>query len=222
MHAYLITKGSSSLRIKKIEELAGFNYLEDQIDVILLDVLEGKKQISIDQVKSAIKESVYKPINRDYKYIIIHNAKLLTHESQNALLKSLEEPYDHIKFFLETDHEKNILDTITSRCLKIYCDEVQSESIINVNAVEFVNGNIGTRLDLLQKLKTKLDTREDAVEFIGSLIITQHDILRKSAKDINKLKNIRYQINLLSKIKNNVEQYNVNIFLALENIAINL
>jgi DNA polymerase-3 subunit delta' len=56
------------------------------------------------------------------------NAQLLTKEAQNALLKTLEEQSDRTVLVLLVNNEKSVLDTILSRCTRIYPKEQQENT----------------------------------------------------------------------------------------------
>jgi hypothetical protein len=71
---------------------------------------------TIDNIRQIKKFLSQQPYNHSSKMIIIKNAHLLNTESQNALLKSLEEPSENNYFILSTGTPGNLLPTIVSRC----------------------------------------------------------------------------------------------------------
>ncbi len=85
-------------------------------DIIYLNSLSGW---GIDQIRSINKLVNTPPIISKNRLIIIEDAQNLTTESQNSLLKTLEEPPSHTFFLLFTDNLTSLLDTIKSRCLII-------------------------------------------------------------------------------------------------------
>lgn len=74
---------------------------------------KDKKSISIDQIK--LLQSSLRTKKPNHTLIIIEDADLLTIESQNSLLKILEEPPNNVHFLLTTSYINNILITIKSR-----------------------------------------------------------------------------------------------------------
>lgn len=78
------------------------------------------QNISIEQVRDIIYESTLMPWEGLIKIFVIHQVHLLRDEVANALLKTLEEPFEHCIFLLTTDNEKSVLDTIVSRCQIFY------------------------------------------------------------------------------------------------------
>lgn len=85
----------------------------NSIDVIEMDAASNR---GIEHVR-ALRESVgYAPMKSNYKIYIIDEVHMLTNESFNALLKTLEEPPAHVVFILATTEYHKIPETILSRC----------------------------------------------------------------------------------------------------------
>lgn len=83
-----------------------------------LDVLEidGASNRGIDEIRN-LRESVkFKPVNGKMKVYIIDEVHMLTTEAFNALLKTLEEPPEHVKFIFATTESHKVPLTILSRC----------------------------------------------------------------------------------------------------------
>ena len=83
-----------------------------------LDVLEidGASNRGIDEVRDLRETVRYAPATGKYKVYIIDEVHMLTKEAFNALLKTLEEPPAHVKFFFATTEPQKVLPTILSRC----------------------------------------------------------------------------------------------------------
>ena len=98
-----------------------------------IDVIEGKKNIDIFQIRQMISFINKSSFNNLHKIILIDNVESLNLNSANALLKVLEEPNKKVIFFLIHDNEKKIIDTINSRCIKfkIQITETSTEDIVN-------------------------------------------------------------------------------------------
>jgi DNA polymerase III subunit gamma/tau len=83
-----------------------------------LDVLEidGASNRGIEEIR-ALRDTVkYAPTSGKYKIYIIDEVHMLTKEAFNALLKTLEEPPEHVKFMFATTEPEKVLPTILSRC----------------------------------------------------------------------------------------------------------
>ncbi len=83
-----------------------------------LDVIEidGASNRGIDNIRQ-IKDNIsYLPLSGKYKVYIIDEVHMLTNEASNALLKTLEEPPEHVVFILATTESHKVIATIKSRC----------------------------------------------------------------------------------------------------------
>ena len=83
------------------------------MDVQELDAASNR---GVDDIKNLNKNADFAPVNCRYKVYIIDEAHMLTTEACNALLKTLEEPPEHVVFILATTEPQKILPTIHSRC----------------------------------------------------------------------------------------------------------
>ncbi|OQX83089.1 MAG: hypothetical protein B6D53_03180 [Candidatus Omnitrophica bacterium 4484_49] len=83
-----------------------------------LDVLEidGASNRGIEQVRDLRENAKLKPVNSRFKIYIIDEVHMLTEPAFNALLKTLEEPPEHVKFIFATTQPNKIPLTILSRC----------------------------------------------------------------------------------------------------------
>src|SRR5579863_1189114 len=83
-----------------------------------LDVLEidGASNNGVEQVRELRETCKYAPANSQFKIYIIDEVHMLSTQAFNALLKTLEEPPDHVKFMFATTDPEKVLPTILSRC----------------------------------------------------------------------------------------------------------
>lgn len=88
-------------------------------DVSVTEPLEGKKNISVAQIRELRNSAFVKPHMSGKKVFIIDYADTLNEQSQNALLKILEEPPQDVLFLLITENAASLLDTIISRCVTL-------------------------------------------------------------------------------------------------------
>lgn len=109
-----------------------------------LDVIEidGASNRGIDDIRSVNETIGYATTSGKYKIYIIDEVHMLTKEAFNALLKTLEEPPENVKFFFATTEPHKILPTIISRCQKFDLNRIPSEKICTKLK------NIGTELNL--------------------------------------------------------------------------
>jgi DNA polymerase-3 subunit delta' len=112
----------------------------------LVDIIKDKKVIEISQIRQMINYSTKSTFNNNERIILIDNVENLNLNSLNSLLKIVEEPNENTLFILIFDSNKNILNTLKSRCLKfnLYLSFSQSVEITN----KILNSNI---LDLISE-----------------------------------------------------------------------
>jgi DNA polymerase-3 subunit gamma/tau len=85
----------------------------DDIDVIEIDAASNT---GVDDVRDVIENAQYRPARSRFKVYIIDEVHALSKNAFNALLKTLEEPPEHVKFILATTEVEKVLPTILSRC----------------------------------------------------------------------------------------------------------
>lgn len=97
-----------------------------------LDVIEidGASNRGIDDIRSINETVYYAPSSAKYKIYLIDEVHMLTKEAFNALLKTLEEPPPHVKFFFATTEPHKLPATITSRCQRFDLKSLKIEEIV--------------------------------------------------------------------------------------------
>ncbi|WP_440925265.1 AAA family ATPase [Candidatus Pelagibacter sp.] len=107
----------------------------------LIDVLEDKNNIDINQIRELIINLNKSSFNKKKRFVLIDNIELLNLNSINALLKILEEPNENINFIL-INNNKVVIPTLKSRCInfKVFLTNDQSIKIVN----QLLNYDINT------------------------------------------------------------------------------
>jgi DNA polymerase-3 subunit gamma/tau len=120
-----------------------------------LDVLEidGASNRGIDQVRELRENVKFLPTSCPYKIYIIDEVHMLTPEAFNALLKTLEEPPQHVKFIFATTAPQKVPATILSRCQRFDFRKATVEEVVQ-------------RLAWICE-KEKIDISEEAMFAIG-------------------------------------------------------
>ncbi|HET7561798.1 MAG TPA: DNA polymerase III subunit gamma/tau [Rhodanobacteraceae bacterium] len=85
------------------------------VDLIEIDAASNT---GVDDVRELIESAQYAPARGRFKVYLIDEVHMLSKAAFNALLKTLEEPPDHVKFLLATTDPQKLLVTVLSRCLK--------------------------------------------------------------------------------------------------------
>ena len=87
------------------------------------------KSIKIEQIRNMQSKILEKPIISSKKVYIIDNSELMSEESQNCLLKTLEEPPEYAMIILISSNENRIIQTIKSRCIIVRFEDLTNEEI---------------------------------------------------------------------------------------------
>ncbi len=99
---------------------------ENNMDVIEMDAASNT---SVEDIRELLESIKYKPLLGKFKIFIIDEVHMLSKSAFNALLKTLEEPPDHIKFIFATTEVKKIPLTVLSRCQRFDLRRVNNDSL---------------------------------------------------------------------------------------------
>ena len=80
--------------------------------------LDAASNRGVDEVQSLLEQAVYKPVQGRFKVFMIDEVHMLTNTAFNAMLKTLEEPPEYLKFVLATTDPQKVPVTVLSRCLQ--------------------------------------------------------------------------------------------------------
>jgi len=161
----------------------------------LIDLLEEKKSIDIVQIREMITYTYQSSFNDKPRFILIDNIENLNKNSNNALLKIIEEPNDNLFFILINNIEKKILPTLKSRCLNFNINLTFDQSIsianqlLNKNIFDYINSDIinhyithGEIINLVNLAKDKkIDLLENNLESLLLLLIDKEHYKKNKA-----------------------------------------
>lgn len=99
----------------------------NHIDVLEMDAASNT---GVDDIREIIDSSVYRPVSARYKIYIIDEVHMLSKNAFNALLKTLEEPPDTVKFIFATTEIRKVPITILSRCQRFDLRRVPMDLLI--------------------------------------------------------------------------------------------
>ncbi|HEY5800592.1 MAG TPA: DNA polymerase III subunit gamma/tau [Burkholderiaceae bacterium] len=97
------------------------------VDYIEMDAASNR---GVDEMASLLEQAVYAPSNARFKVYMIDEVHMLTNHAFNAMLKTLEEPPEHVKFILATTDPQKIPVTVLSRCLQFNLKQMPPAQII--------------------------------------------------------------------------------------------
>jgi len=98
----------------------------NHIDVLEMD---AASKTGVDDVRDLIEFSRYGPTSAKYKIFIIDEVHMLSKQAFNALLKTLEEPPEYLKFIFATTEIKKIPVTVVSRCQRFDLSRIKTEQL---------------------------------------------------------------------------------------------
>lgn len=224
-HAYLFSgsKGTGKTSTAKIFAKAincqnntdgdACNICKNCIDINsnnCIDILEidGASNNGVDEIRSIRDNINLLPMNFKYKIYIIDEVHMLTTAAFNALLKTLEEPPQHIIFILATTEPYKVIPTIISRCLwfefkKINIDETKKQ-FINILTKEKINFEIEA-IDELAVLSE--GSLRDGLNYLEKTFNYSENITLKNVEKIFSILSSKNKILFLINIFNcNIEQ----------------
>ena len=156
-----------------------------------------KRVIQIDQIRELIWKISLKPIFGSFKIALIDQAHLMTKESQNCFLKTLEEPKGRAILILITSSPDFLLPTILSRCeiIKFYpVKRIEIEQFLEMQRVpeqrrgeilQISLGRPGMAIDLVsspQKLEHQRNTIKELIKILNSDLFFRFQYLKELSK----------------------------------------
>ena len=141
-----------------------------------------KGKIKKEVIDRMVKKTSIAPLESNKRIIIIDDCDKLGMDSQNALLKTLEEPPSYINIILITSNMNNLVPTIISRCQVVKFYPVENKKIMEILVeryektqeeagfiAHFTKGSIGKSINL-SKSKEFFQKREEAIGIIHNII----------------------------------------------------
>lgn len=188
------------------------------------------KSIGISEIRAVRSFLSKKPMQSSQNTVIIHDAHLLTHDAQQAFLKTLEEPPEHALIYLVTSYPDQLIPTILSRVQNLsHQSQLPDQSDPHSQELfqKLISVGVGDRLLLLDKEEF---TRESALKFLDDLESILHSQINQSspsltASDANRRFELREGLGESYEKISLTRKYlkaNVSVRLAMDNFVINL
>ena len=92
--------------------------------------LDAASNTQVDAMRELLDSAQYAPVAARYKIYLIDEVHMLSRSAFNAMLKTLEEPPEHVKFILATTDPQKIPVTVLSRCLQFNLKQIPSSLIV--------------------------------------------------------------------------------------------
>ena len=164
-----------------IEKLCKNNFCENceaiansnHIDVLEMD---AASKTGVDDVRDLIEFSRYPPTTAKFKIFIVDEVHQMSKAAFNALLKTLEEPPDYLKFIFATTEIKKIPVTVVSRCQRFDLSRVKSKELFEY-IKKIKDLETGKATDEVLKLIVKISegSVRDALSLLDRALISKSD-----------------------------------------------
>jgi hypothetical protein len=218
--AIFIFGGNLNQRIKQINDILErdleFTNLTGNVDLLEVAPEDGKRTTGVAQIRQMVKYINQKPFNHVCKAVIIPNSESMTVEAQNALLKTLEETPSYATIILSAPTKKSILPTVISRCQLItLVDNYKSVQKSHDDLANLISKGVGERLSAVETLSkeekdTVIETLDNWISDLRNEMLQKHSSL------------VANQIQLIQKVKGDIQSTNLNVRLALEYLVLQL
>ena len=161
-HAYLFTGGRGSGKTSTAKILARAVNCKNPIDgepcneceickaalsgsLVDITEMDAASNNGVDNIRDIREEVEFIPTSAKYRVYIIDEVHMLSTGAFNALLKTLEEPPEHVIFILATTEPQKLPTTIISRCQRFDFKRIQSQDIIK--RLQFICDEIGIKIE---------------------------------------------------------------------------
>lgn len=148
------------------------------VDLIEID---AASRTGVDDIREVLENVQYSPARGRYKVYLIDEVHMLSNAAFNALLKTLEEPPEHVKFLLATTDPQKLPITVLSRCMQFHLRKLSSSAISTHLAKVLTAESVPaeeTALDALARaaegsVRDALSLLDQAIAFGGDKVETQ-------------------------------------------------
>ena len=148
------------------------------LDLIEIDAASRTK---VEDTRELLDNVQYAPSSGRYKVYLIDEVHMLSGHSFNALLKTLEEPPEHVKFLLATTDPQKLPITVLSRCLKLQLRMLTNEQLISQLKHILESEKITSDENVLNDIATAAQgSMRDALSLLDQAIAMGGDTLKQT------------------------------------------
>jgi len=195
---------------------------EQHIDPFDITIVESEQALGMNDIRGMQKTIFLKPLKSEKKAIILKNAHTATIESQNALLKALEEPPVNTIIILTATTANALLPTILSRCKITFLDKPSGE-LPEEDQKKYTGILVYLQqASISEKLKTAQDLAKDkekAIEWLGNTIKAARIQMLEHLSEKGNIS--KHMLQLLQKAYTALHNTNVNARFLLEHTFLN-
>lgn len=143
--------------------------------------VDAASRTKVEDTRELLDNVMYPPSQGRYKIYLIDEVHMLSNHSFNALLKTLEEPPEHVKFLLATTDPKKLPVTILSRCLQFYLKRIVPEQIsAHLEHICQAETIAFEKPALIQLAKAADGSMRDALSLLDQAIAYGHGQVKKA------------------------------------------
>jgi DNA polymerase-3 subunit gamma/tau len=154
--------------------------------------LDAASNRGVEEVQNLIEQAVYKPVSGRFKVFMIDEVHMLSNHAFNAILKTLEEPPEYLKFVLATTDPQKVPVTVLSRCLQFNLRPMAPETILehlqHVLDLEHIVAQKSALFSLARaargSMRDALSLTDQAIAYTGSEI--QEEQVRQMLGSVDK------------------------------------
>lgn len=140
--------------------------------------VDAASQTKVDETRELLEQVAYSPARGRYKLYLIDEVHMLSNSSFNAMLKTLEEPPEHVKFVLATTDPQRLPITVLSRCLQFHLRRLpvpeiaaRMAQILEAEGIEFEAAGLSALARAAQgSLRDGLSLLDQAIAFSGGKV----------------------------------------------------
>ena len=171
----------------KVEECENCKAISNSNHIDVLE-MDAASKTGVDDVRDLIEFSRYGPTSAKYKIFIIDEVHMLSKQAFNALLKTLEEPPEYLKFIFATTEIKKIPITVISRCQRFDLPRVKSLELFNF-IKKITEKEKGKASDDALKLIVKISegSVRDALSLLDRALVSQEQGVELDLKTTQKI-----------------------------------
>ena len=148
----------------------------NMVDLIEVDAASRTK---VEETRELLDNVQYAPTQGRFKIYLIDEIHMFSKHSFNALLKTLEEPPEHVKFLLATTDYEKIPATVLSRCLKLNLKKISNKSLIDYIEQVLKGEGVSSSKDAIKIIAESADgSARDALSLLDRMIVLSEEALR--------------------------------------------
>lgn len=143
----------------------------DQGSFVDLIELDAASNTQVDAMRELLDNAQYAPVTARYKVYLIDEVHMLSKSAFNAMLKTLEEPPEHVKFILATTDPQKIPVTVLSRCLQFNLKQIPPSLIeMRLSEILSMEGIVADAAALKLLAKAAKGSLRDALSLLDQAI----------------------------------------------------